>query len=467
MNISEIVRAQREYFLSGAARDIETRRQTLLKLLTAVQSREKEIEKALFADLRKSAQEAYLCETGVLLGEIRYFLRHLHTFLRDRRARTALAQFPAKCFTSPEPYGVVLIMAPWNYPLLLCLQPLAGAVAAGNCVVLKPSAYAPETAHLIQTLAAETFPPEHICVVEGGRTENSALLKENFDSIFFTGSPSVGREVMRAAAENLTPVTLELGGKSPVLIDRTADISLAARRTAFGKILNAGQTCVAPDYVLLERGLKETFVAEYKKALAEFFPNGDMHDMPVIVNEKHFDRLCALLPSKSAETPSSPSPRVLLGGRIDPKTRFIEPTVLDGVRDEDPIMQEEIFGPILPLLEVESLADAIAFVRGKPKPLALYLFTKDRAAEKRVLDQLSFGGGCINDTILHLATPYMGFGGVGNSGMGQYHGRKSIDTFTHSRSILKRPGSPAFPDIRARYHPYSEEALRFLRHFLR
>ena len=272
---------------------------------------------------------------------------------------------------------------------------------------------------------------------------------------------------MRAAAENLTPVTLELGGKSPVLIDRTADISLAARRTAFGKILNAGQTCVAPDYVLLERGLKETFVAEYKKALAEFFPNGDMHDMPVIVNEKHFDRLCALLPSKSAETPSSPSPRVLLGGRIDPKTRFIEPTVLDGVRDEDPIMQEEIFGPILPLLEVESLADAIAFVRGKPKPLALYLFTKDRAAEKRVLDQLSFGGGCINDTILHLATPYMGFGGVGNSGMGQYHGRKSIDTFTHSRSILKRPGSPAFPDIRARYHPYSEEALRFLRHFLR
>lgn len=465
--IHEMIQAQREYFLSGATRDIETRRQALLKLLDAVQSREKDIEKALFSDLRKSAQETYFCETGILLGEIRYFLRHLHTFLRERHARTSLAQFPAKCFTSPEPYGVVLIMAPWNYPLLLCLHPLAGAIAAGNCVVLKPSAYAPETSRLLHTLITEIFPPEYVCVVEGGRAENSALLKEKFDSIFFTGSPSVGREVMRAAAENLTPVTLELGGKSPVLIDRTADLSLAAKRVAFGKILNAGQTCVAPDYVLLERGLKETFVAEYKKALDEFFPNGDMRDMPVIVNQKHFDRLLSLLPSETPESDSPLSPRILFGGHTDPASRFIEPTVLDHVRGDDPIMQEEIFGPILPLLEVESLSEAIAFVRDNPKPLALYLFTKDRAAEKLVLDQLSFGGGCVNDTVLHLATPYMGFGGVGNSGMGQYHGRKSIETFTHSRSILKRSGSRAFPEIRARYHPYNEKALRFLRRFLR
>ena len=350
--------------------------------------------------------------------------------------------------------GVALIISPWNYPVQLCLSPLVGAISGGNCAIVKPSAYAPATSAAIAKLIAETFDPRYIAAVEGGRAENSALLSQRFDTIFFTGSVAVGKVVMEAAAKNLTPVTLELGGKSPVIVDKTADVKLAARRIAFGKVLNAGQTCVEPDYLLIEKSVKPAFIEAYRQALHEFFPDGKMDEMPVIVSEKHFARVTGLLKKQAA----------VIGGEFDEKTRFVAPTLLDGVSPDSPVMQEEIFGPILPMLEFSRLDEAINFIRSREKPLALYLFTSDKAAERRVLDTCSFGGGCINDTIIHLATTHMPFGGVGNSGMGSYHGKKSFDTFTHVRSIVKKS---TWLDLPMRYHPYSEKKLRIIKRFMK
>ena len=312
----------------------------------------------------------------------------------------------------------------------------------------------PATSAAIAKLIAETFDPRYIAAVEGGRAENSALLSQRFDTIFFTGSVAVGKVVMEAAAKHLTPVTLELGGKSPVIVDKTADVKLAARRIAFGKVLNAGQTCVEPDYLLIERPVKAAFIEAYKQALREFFPDGTMDEMPVIVSEKHFVRVTGLLKNQTAA----------VGGTYDEKTRFVAPTLLDGVSPDSPVMQEEIFGPILPMLEFDRLDEAIDFIRSREKPLALYLFTSDKQAERRVLDTCSFGGGCINDTIIHLATTHMPFGGVGNSGMGSYHGKKSFDTFTHARSIVKKS---TWLDLPMRYHPYSEKKLGLVKKFMK
>lgn len=456
MKINDLLKQQQDYFCAGNTRSYETRICALKKLQTAIRQEETQIADALFADLRKSAQEAYMCEIGLTLSELSYQIKHLHTFMQEKRVRTPLTQFPSKSFISPEPYGSVLIMAPWNYPFLLSIGPLIGSIASGNCTVIKPSCYASHTSHAVHRLLSTVFPPEHVAVIEGGRSENKALLAEKFDYIFFTGSIAVGKEVMSAAAQTLTPVTLELGGKSPVIIDRTADLCLAARRIAFGKILNAGQTCVAPDYVLIDKQVKDKFLTEYRSALTSFFPDGKMQNMPVIINEKHFQRLCSLL-SASAQ-------HIVIGGASDPQKRFIEPTVLDHVTDDAPIMQEEIFGPILPVLSVSDLNSAINFVRNRPWPLALYLFTKSRAAERQVLDCLSFGGGCINDTVLHLATPHLPFGGIGDSGMGQYHGKSSFDTFSHYRGIVKKA---ARFDISARYHPYSAKKSQILHRFMK
>ena len=374
--------------------------------------------------------------------------------MRERAVPTPLAQFPAKSFVSPEPYGVALIISPWNYPVQLCLSPLVGAISGGNCAVVKPSAYAPATSAAIAKLIRETFDARYIAVVEGGRAENSALLAQRFDTIFFTGSVAVGKVVMEAAAKHLTPVTLELGGKSPVIVDKTADLKLAARRIAFGKVLNAGQTCVEPDYLLIDASVKDAFVREYRAALQAFFPDGRMDEMPVIVSEKHFARVTKLLEGQNA----------CIGGTFDEKTRFVAPTLLDGVSPDSPVMQEEIFGPILPMLTFDRLQEAIDFIRGREKPLALYLFTSDRAAERQVLGSCSFGGGCINDTIIHLATTHMPFGGVGHSGMGSYHGKKSFETFTHARSIVKKA---IWLDLPLRYHPYSEKKLRMVKKFMK
>lgn len=453
-DFSALLAAQRAFFCSGKTRPASFRRAALETLYRAIKTHEDALAAAMAADFRKSAFEVYMTETGLVLDEIRYHLRHIGAWTREKRVKTPLSQFPAVSFVSPEPYGAVLILAPWNYPIQLCLEPLIGAISAGNCAVIKPSAYAPNTSRALAQLLRETFPPEYIAVVEGGRAENEALLHERFDYIFFTGSPSVGRTVMQCAAAHLTPLTLELGGKSPVIVDKTADVRLAARRVMFGKVLNAGQTCVAPDYAFVHEAVMDAFLDGCRAALREFFPDGDCAQMPVIVNEKHYRRLCALLADET----------IAVGGARDAASRFIAPAVVTGVTPESPIMQEEIFGPVLPVMPYRNVQTCINYIAAHEKPLALYLFTTDRALERRVLDTCAFGGGCINDTIVHLATPHMPFGGVGASGMGSYHGKKSFDTFTHYRSILKKSN---LLDLPIRYHPYTAAKARLLRLFLK
>ena len=453
MDIHELSARQHAYFLSGATRPAAFRLDALRKLRAAVLRYEPELNAALLADLNKPASEAYFTETGIVLEEIRFHLRHLRGWMRDRTVRTPLAQFWSRSFVSPEPHGVALILSPWNYPVQLCLAPLVGAISAGNCAVVKPSAYAPATSRVLARMLGETFPPEYVAVVEGGREQNTALLDERFDFIFFTGSVTVGKLVMEKAARHLTPVLLELGGKSPVIVDETADLRCAAKRVIFGKLLNAGQTCVAPDYVLVQADVKEAFLRACRAALDEFLPGGDLSDFPRIVNEKHFRRLCGLLQSGTAVT----------GGGYDEARLQIQPTLLDGVGPDAPVMQEEIFGPILPILTYSRLEDCVDFIRSRPKPLALYLFTRSREAERTVLNGCSFGGGCVNDTVIHLATTRMGFGGVGESGMGSYHGKHSFDAFSHRRSIVRKH---VHPDLPMRYRPYTPGKDRVIRRIL-
>ncbi len=454
MNIGETVKRQREYFESGETRSLSFRIDALKKLKTAIKANEKLIYEALISDLNKPKSETYMCELGLVYEEISYHIKHLPKWIKNKKVRTPLAQFSSKSFVSSEPYGVVLIMSPWNYPVQLSLSPLVGAISAGNCVIVKPSAYAPKSSEAVAKIISEAFKPEQVTTVLGGREENKALLLEKFDYIFFTGSVSVGKLVMESAAKHLTPISLELGGKSPVIVEKSANIEIAARRIAFGKILNAGQTCVAPDYLLIEKGLKQEFISYYKKALEEFFKDRDMSDFPRIINEKHFDRIISLMEGEKA----------VLGGKCVREERFIEPTLLDDVSIHSKIMGEEIFGPVLPVIEFDELPEAINYIRKNPKPLALYLFTENKEVEEKVLNSCSFGGGCINDTVIHLATSEMGFGGVGESGMGAYHGKTSFDTFTHYRSIVKKR---YFPDLRMRYRPYSEKKDSLIRRFLK
>ncbi len=454
MGIPDIVSVQRAYFKTGATRSAAFRLDMLRRLEHAIRENESRIADAVRMDLGKQPFETYMCETGLVLDEIRYHQRHLRGWMKEKYVRTPPAQFPARSFLSPEPYGAALIMSPWNYPVQLCFEPLIGAISGGCCAVVKPSIYAANVSHLIAGMIADTFPPEYIAVVEGGRAENSALLDEPFDCIFFTGSVAVGKVVMTAAAKRLTPVTLELGGKSPVIVDASADLRVAARRVAFGKILNAGQTCVGPDYVLIEEGARDRFIEEFRRALNEFFPDGDLSGMGHIISEKHYLEKKALLDGQTA----------VIGGGCDDARLFIEPTVLVDVSPDSPVMQEEIFAPILPVLTWKTLDEATDFVRSREKPLALYLFTRDRAVERKVLDTCAFGGGCVNDTVIHLATSHMAFGGVGASGMGSYHGKASFDAFTHVRSVVRKAYRP---DLPIRYQPYTKKKERWLRRFLR
>lgn len=453
MDISQVVAKQRAYFETGATRSLSFRLRALTRLKEAIGANEELLIRALREDLNKPASESYLCEIGIIYDEIRYHLRHLKSWAKARRVKTPLAQFPSKSFLSPEPYGVVLVMAPWNYPMQLCFSPLVGAISAGNTAVVKPSAYAPKVSQAVAKILAEAFPAEYITAVEGGREENQALLQEKFDYIFFTGSPSVGKLVMRAAAEHLTPISLELGGKSPVIVDETADLKVSARRIAFGKILNAGQTCVAPDYAFVHESVMDAFVEHYHQAVKEFFPDGDFSTMPHIINAKHYRRILGLLEGETR----------LLDGVCQEESRLIEPMLIAG-RLDSPIMREEIFGPVLPVVPYTELGQCIKFIRSRPKPLALYLFTKSKETQKRVMDSCSFGGGCINDTVIHLATPHMGFGGVGESGMGRYHGKFSFDTFSNHRSIVKKA---FWLDLPMRYRPYGEGKDRLIRKFLK
>lgn len=454
MSFHDLVSQQRDFFAKGTTKNLEFRLLMLKKLQIALQTQEGLFVDAMKQDMNKSSSEVYMTEIGMVLEELRFHTKHLSQWSKVKRVPTPLAQFPGKSYITKEPYGVALIMSPWNYPIQLCLSPLIGAISAGCTAIVKPSNYAPATSHVLAKVLGEIYPKNYIAVVEGGREQNAALLEEKYDYIFFTGSPIVGRLIMESAAKHLTPITLELGGKSPVIVHKDAKIKVAARRIAFGKVLNAGQTCVAPDYLLIHEDCKASFIKEYESALQEFFPEGDLSDMNVIINEKHFERVMGLL--KSGE--------VVLGGETDASRRFIAPTLLDEVDMDSPVMQEEIFGPILPMITYTSLAECIAIVTNQPKPLALYLFTEDKKVEKQILEQCTFGGGCINDTIIHLANSHLGFGGVGESGMGNYHGRRSFDTFTHERSIVKKG---TWLDLPIRYRPYTHIKNKLLRIFLK
>ena len=454
MDIHEIVESEKHFFRTGVTRGVDFRIDMLKKFRKAIIENDELISAALKADLNKQPFESYMCETGLLLEEINFHIKRLKKWSKTRRVKSGIGQLPGRSYVCPEPYGVVLIMAPWNYPVQLCLMPLVGAISAGNCAVVKPSAYAPESSRVISKLIESAFPTGFVTAVEGGRDANKALLDEPFDYIFFTGSVAVGKTVMEAAAKRLTPVTLELGGKSPIIVDETANLPLAVRRIAFGKVLNAGQTCVAPDYLMIEKSVEAPFIEEYKKALASFFPDGDMSGMVRIINDKHFERVCNILDNSGS---------VVIGGARDAETRFIEPAVLTDVPIDSPAMQQEIFGPVLPVLPYEKLDDCIEFIRSRPKPLALYIFSENKMNQEKVLNSCSFGGGCINDTVIHLASSHMSFGGVGESGMGSYHGKKSFDTFTHYRSVLKQGKL----DVKLRYFPYKSGKEKITRMILK
>ncbi len=451
-----MLRRQRSFFDSGKTLDIHYRLAALNALEQAVREYEPKLSEALFSDLGKSRAESYMCEIGLTLSELRYMKKHLRSFAAKRLVLTPLAQFPSQSFTVQEPYGVVLIMSPWNYPVLLTLEPLIGALAAGNCCVVKPSAYAPKTSRVLAQMLGAVFPEEYVAVIEGGRAENQNLLEQRFDYIFFTGGVKVGKMVMEKASAHLTPVTLELGGKSPCIIDHTANIRLAARRLVFGKFLNCGQTCVAPDYVLAEESIKEELLSQIQKEIERQFGIRPLDNPSYgkMVNRKHFERVRSLIDPET----------LVLGGEYEEKTLRIAPTVLAGVRESDAVMQEEIFGPVLPILTVASMEEALTFVKARPKPLALYLFTRERQTEELFLKRVSYGGGCVNDTIIHLATSRMGFGGVGESGMGSYHGKKSFQTFSHEKSIVKKAG---WLDLPMRYQPYDAVKEKLVRMFVK
>ena len=440
--INDIVAAQRAYFGSHATLSLDFRLAALRKLRQAIIDNERAIADALWADLHKSYEEAYLTEISILLGEIDNFIKHLKGWAAPSKKSTPLKLFRAHSAIITEPLGCALIIAPWNYPVQLLLNPLIGAIGAGCCAVLKPSPYTPNVARVLEKLISECFEERYVAIVQGNRDVNSELLKHRYDIIFFTGSADLGRVVMRAAAENLTPVVLELGGKSPVIVDRDADVELAARRIAWGKALNSGQTCIAPDYLLLHRDIKDRFVAAYAKAVQQLLgddPQQSKHYVRM-VSDAAFKRVSGYLDEG----------RVLFGGATDAADRYIAPTLLGDVADDSRVMTEEIFGPVLPIIEIGDVAEAVAFINKREKPLALYVFASKGVA-REVIAHTSSGGGCVNDVIMHIANENMPFGGVGNSGMGRYHGRDSLYAFSHRRSILR---SSTKIDLPFRYMPY-------------
>ena len=455
--IQSLLQKQREYYHSGATLPVKFRIEQLKKLYETVKKYQIEINDALKSDLGKSHYEGFMCESGFVLTEISYMIKHTKKFSKRKTVKTPLAQFCSHSYRQPVPYGNVLIMSPWNYPFLLTIDPLANAIAAGNTVILKPSAYSPATSKIVEKIIKECFNPEYVAVVVGGRAENTALLDQKFDLIFFTGSQAVGKEVLRRAAEHLTPAVLELGGKSPCIVDSSASIKLAAKRIVWGKYLNCGQTCVAPDYILCESSIKEEFIKAVSEEIKNQFGEFPLENKNYgkIINEKHFSRLCDLI-DKS---------KVIIGGNTNSEACQIAPTVMDNVTYSDAVMGEEIFGPIMPIIAFDDFDSVIDELKTKDKPLALYLFTKDKKHIKRATTELSYGGGCINDVIIHLATSEMGFGGIGESGMGAYHGKSGFDAFSHYKSIVDKKN---WIDLPMRYQPFKSKLYeKLLRVFLK
>lgn len=449
--INQILEKQRKFFNSNITKDIKFRKEQLKKLYNLIKDSEDEILNALKSDLNKSEYEAYMTEIGFALEEITTLIKGIKKWSKPKKVKSPLSQFPAKSYIYKEAYGVCLIISPWNYPFQLAIAPLAGALAAGNCAIIKPSEFSVNTSKLLRKLINKNFDESYIKVIEGESTVSQQLLAEKFDYIFFTGSTNVGKIVMNEAAKHLTPVTLELGGKSPCIIDNTANLKLAAKRIVWGKFLNAGQTCIAPDYILVDELIKDRLIDYLKSSIKELF-NLDEH-YPKIINEKHYKRLLSLLDNED----------VVYGGKGYINTLQIEPTIIDNVNWESKIMEEEIFGPLLPIITFSNLEEVIKLVNLKPKPLALYFFSNSKENQNLILNNISYGGGCINDTIVHLASAHLPFGGVGNSGIGSYHGKASFDTFSHKKSIMKRSNRI---DIPLRYPPFSK-STKLLKRFLK
>lgn len=449
----EILSKQRTFFAAGLTQRANFRVEQLRKLKKAIQDFEPAIMEALQQDLNKSELDAYSTEIGFLYEEINYFIKHLNSWMKPKRVKTAPTHIGSQGFIYPEPYGVALIISPWNYPFQLAIAPLLGAIAAGNCAIIKPSELSPHVSKVLSEMLNTHFPSKYLAVIEGGIETSTELLNLNFDKIFFTGSVAVGKIVMQAAAKYLTPVTLELGGKSPCIVHKDANLDLAAKRIVWGKFLNAGQTCIAPDYLLVQKEVKQELIERMKGYIHDFYGQNiaQSKDFTRIINEKHFKRLLSYL--KQAH--------VLVGGGYDEKNRLIEPTIIDSVDWQNSVLQEEIFGPILPVLEYEELSDVIRAVNEHEKPLALYFFSEKRELQDQILGGISFGGGCINDTIMHIVTPYLPFGGVGNSGMGAYHGKKSFEVFSHDKSVLHQT---TLFDLPVRYpsFKYALHVIRFL-----
>lgn len=450
--VRDWIQQQKGIVGTGSTQSLAFRLEQLHKLKTAIRQHEPEIVEALHRDLRKSEFESYTTEIGYMYDSIGYMMKKLKRWMKPKRVRTPIMHFGSKSVVYSEPYGSALIIGPFNYPFMLVMEPLVGAIAAGNCAVVKPSEFTSHVSSVIAKLIRGHFDEQYIRVVEGGKETTSTLIHAPFDVIFFTGSTQVGKIVMKAAADNLVPVILELGGKSPCIVDKEANLDLAAKRIVWGKFLNTGQTCVAPDYILAHREIKPALIAKIKEHMTVFYGVNPQQspDFGRIVNDRHWERLTGLLePSK-----------VVVGGGSDRGDLYLEPTLMDGVTWDDKVMEEEIFGPILPVLEYNDLDQVIASVNSRPKPLALYLFTNNKECERRVMKSVSFGGGCVNDTLLHLVTPYLPFGGVGHSGMGSYHGRYSFEAFSHRKSVLIKSTkiNPGFI-----FPPYTEKKLRMIK----
>ena len=456
MNIEKIVKEQRKYFNEFNTRDVNTRIDTLKTIQKWILNNEDKIYEALEKDLNKCDSESYMCEIGMALSDIRYQIKHLKKWCKRKIVLTSISQFPSIAYKYYEPYGVTLVMSTWNYPFLLSIQPTIASIAAGNTVILKPSAYAPNTSSLLKEMFTETCNKDLVTVIEGGRRENEEILNQKYDYIFFTGSSTVGKLVMSKASENLIPVTLELGGKSPCIIDDDENFKTCVKRCLFGKLLNAGQTCIATDYLFIRNDLKERFIEESRIIIDEFFGENPLNSdqMVKIINKKHFDRLKGLIKDE----------KILLGGNFDNETLKIEPTLIDVKSKNSKIMQEEIFGPILPIMTYKNIDEVIEYINDHEKPLACYIFSSDKIIQDKIIQKCSFGGGCINDTIMHVIPHNLPFGGVGSSGIGSYHGKYSFKTFSHEKSILNK--SKSF-DTSIIYYPYNKLKLKLSKLFLR
>lgn len=451
-SIKDVFKSQKEFFLTDKTRDLDFRIRSLRALKEEIINNEREIQEALFKDLHKSEEEAYLTEIGIIISEINQNIKKLKKWAKPKKVRSSIACFPSSAKIVSEPYGVVLIISPWNYPFQLAFSPLIGAIASGNTAILKPAEYSPNTSNIIKKIIDKVFSPNYVKTIIGSKEENQILLDLPFDYIFFTGSPVLGKIVMEKASKHLTPITLELGGKSPCIVDETCDIKLSAKRIAFGKFLNSGQTCIAPDHIFIHKSIKDEFVSELIKVINTFYTDNQekSKDFGRIINELHFDRVSALLQDGD----------IIFGGKVNMEEKYISPTLIENINKDSELLNSEIFGPILPIIEFENIDELIETIRVKPKPLALYIFSSSKQTQNKIMSKISSGGVCVNDTIMHLVPENLPFGGVGNSGMGSYHGKKSFETFSHQRSVLTRG---TFLDIALRYPPFNKKKLSLIK----